>query len=195
MARKHDRSFRKAESEIAGALARAGRDRRAVVGAVADIVAGDIRGADRRGAALLTTISALAFAVAHAAVQAGGEMGCVAQGFLFGVTLAARFRERNLLAVIEHAAGTFVKHVHEAGGDPVAAGRGLVEGAGSRGAEFGLDAEAAADAAGRGAVEAADEVNDGLGRRMRTALKRPLAGDAVLSGTRPRSRNWRVYDS
>ena len=176
MARKHDRSFAQAESGVAEALKSAGADPQAIVGSVADVLARDLKRADRSGAALLSAISALAFAAAHAAVQAGGEMGCVAQGFLLGVMLASETKEQRLLVVIGHAAGTFVKHVHEAGGDVVAAGRGLVEGAVSWAEELGMDAGAAADAAGQGAADAADDVGTGLGRRVRVALSQPIAG-------------------
>jgi hypothetical protein len=42
----------------------------------------------------------LALEVAHAAVGTGGEMGCVAQGFLIGVMLAGEAKEHLLLAVM-----------------------------------------------------------------------------------------------
>lgn len=178
-ARKHDRSFARSETEIAGAIEHAGSDPQAVAFGVAEVTARDLRRADRSGTALLSAISALGFAAAQAAAQTGGAMGCVAQGFLFGVMLASMTKERRLLAVIGHAAGTFVKHVHEAGGDAAAAGRGLVEGAVTWADELDMGAGAAADAAGRGAVEAADDVDPELGRRVRAALERPILGFQV----------------
>jgi len=42
---------------------------------------------DRR--ALLSSVSALADAAARAAVASGGEMGCVAQGFMIAAMLAS----------------------------------------------------------------------------------------------------------
>ena len=180
MTRKHDRSFARAESAIAEALGGAGEDAPAAVAAVADVVARDLRESGRSGAALLSAISALAFGAAHAAVSTGGEVGCVAQGFLLGVMLAGEAQERRLLAVVSHAAGTFIKHVAEAGGDAASAARGLVEGAASRAGELQLDPGAAACAAGQGAVDAAEDVDARLGRKVRRALERPVAGIKIL---------------
>jgi hypothetical protein len=180
MVRKHDRSFAKAESGVAEALHDAGGDPQASVGAVADVVARDLRDSGRAGGALLSAISALAFGVAHAAVATGGEMGCIAQGFLLGVMLAGEAKEHLLLAVIGHAAGTFIKHVAEAGGDVIAATRGLVEGAVSWAGELRLDPGEAAYAAGQGAVDAADDVDPRLGRKVRRALEQPVAGVQIL---------------
>jgi hypothetical protein len=178
--RKHDRSFAKAESGVAAALRDAGGDEQAAVGAVADVVARDLRASGREGAALLSAISALAFGVAHAAVETGGAMGCVAQGFLLGVMFAVGAGERRLLAVIGHAAGTFIKHVAEARGDVSLATRGLVEGAISWAGELQLDSGEAAYAAGQGAADAADDVDEGLGRRVRRALEQPVAGIMII---------------
>ena len=180
MMRKHDRSFARAESGVAAALNGARGDAQAAVGAVADVVARDLRESGRAGAALLSAISALAFGVAHAAVATGGEMGCVAQGFLLGVMLAGETKEQRLLAVIGHAAGTFLKHVAEAGGDAVSATRGLVEGAASWAGELRLDPGEAAYAAGQGAVDAAEDVDSRLGRKVRRALEQPVAGIQIL---------------
>jgi hypothetical protein len=177
---KHDRSFAKAETGVAEVLSEAGEDQQAAVGAVADVVARDLRESGRAGAALLSAISALAFGVAHAAVSTGGEMGCVAQGFLLGVMLASETKEQRLLAVIMHAAGTFIKHVAEAGGDVITATRGLVEGAISWAVELKLDPGEAAYAAGQGAVDAAEEVDHRLGQKARRALEQPVAGIKVL---------------
>ena len=177
---KHDRSFAKAETGIAEVLAEAAGDTQAAVGAVADVVARDLQESGRAGAALLSAISALAFGVAHAAVSTGGEMGCVAQGFLLGVMLASETKEQRLLAVIMHAAGTFVKHVAEAGGDVITATRGLVEGAILWAVELKLDPGEAAFAAGQGAVEAAEDVDHRLGHKVRRALEQPVAGIQVL---------------
>jgi hypothetical protein len=176
MERKHDRSFERAESEISRALAGAGRDGPAIAAAVASVLARDLRRADRAGAALLSAISALAFAAAHAAEETGGEIGRVAQGFMLGAMLAGRAEESRLSALIGHAAGTFVKHVHEAGGDVAAAGRGLVEGAVFGSGKVGIDAETAADAAGRGAAAGADDVDPRLACRVRAAMEAPIAG-------------------
>ncbi len=180
MVRKHDRSFARAESGAADALKGAGGDPQAAVGAVADVVARDLRESGRPGAALLSAISALAFGVAHAAVATGGEMGCIAQGFLLGVMLAGEAKEQRLLAVIGHAAGTFIKHAAEAGGDAAAATRGLVEGAVSWAGEMSLDPGEAAYAAGQGAVDAAEDVAPRLGAKVRGALEQPVAGVKVL---------------
>jgi hypothetical protein len=178
--RKHDRSFARAESGVSEALLAAGSDAQAAVGAVADVVARDLRESGRAGAALLSAISALAFGAAHAAVATGGAMGCVAQGFLLGVMLAGEAKEQRLLVVIGHAAGTFIKHVAEAGGDAIAATRGLVEGAVSWAEELQLDPGEAAYAAGQGAVDAAEEVDARLGHKVRRALEQPVAGIKIL---------------
>lgn len=180
MVRKHDRSFARAESGVTAALGEARGDRQASVGAVADVVARDLRESGKIGGALLSAISALAFGVAHAAVATGGEMGCIAQGFLLGVMLAGEAKERVLLAIIGHAAGTFLKHVAEAGGDAAAATRGLVEGAIAWAGELQLDPGEAAYAAGQGAVDAAEEVDSSLGEKVRAALEQPVAGILVL---------------
>ena len=177
---RHDKSFARAETGVADALTAAGGDAQAAVGAVADIVARDLRESGREGAALLSAISALAFAVAHAAVSTGDEMSRVAQGFVLGVMLAGEDKESLLLAFIAHAAGTFIKHVAEAGGDVFAATRGLVEGAVSWAEELKLDAGEAAYAAGQGAVDAADDVDPGLGHKVRRALEQPVAGIKIL---------------
>ena len=58
----------------------------------------------RAGSALLNSISSLAIGAAHAAVWTGGEMGCVAQGFLIGVMLAGEAKQHLLLVVIGRAA-------------------------------------------------------------------------------------------
>jgi hypothetical protein len=179
MVRKHDRSAH-AQSGVASALAEARGDRQATVGAVADVVARDLRDSDTAGGALLSAISAMAFGVAHAAVAAGGEMGCIAQGFLLGVMLAGEAKESSLLAVIGHAAGTFLKHVAEAGGDVIAATRGLVEGSIAWAGELQLDPGEAAYAAGQGAVDAAEDVDHGLGEKVRAALEEPVAGILVI---------------
>jgi hypothetical protein len=180
MTRKHDRSFARAESVVAAAIEGAGPDAQAAVGAVADIVARDLRASGREGAALLSAISALAFGVARAAVSTGGQMSCVAEGFVLGVMLAGETDAKRLLAVIGHAAGTFVKHVAEAGGDVIPATRGLAEGAVAWAGELGLDPVEAADAAGQGAVDAADDVDARLGRKVRRALEQPVAGINIL---------------
>jgi hypothetical protein len=183
--RKHDRSFARAETGVSEAIIGARGDAQAAVGAVADVVARDLRGSGRAGAALLSEISALAFAAAHAAVSTGGAMGCVAQGFLLGAMLAGETKEQRLLALIGHAAGTFIKHVVEAGGDVSSAARGLVEGAVSWAGELRLDPGEAAYAAGIGAVEAADDVDPYLGRKVRRALEEPVAGIKVLLKKEP----------
>jgi hypothetical protein len=180
MVRKHDRSFAKAESGIADALRGANGDAQAAVGAVADVVARDLRESGRTGAALLSAISALAFGVAHAAAAAGGDMGSVAEGFILGVMLAGEAKEQLLLAVIAHAAGTLIKHAAEAGGDAASATRGLVEGAISWAEELRLDPGEAAYAAGQGAVDAAEEVDSRLAAKVRRALEEPVAGIKVL---------------
>lgn len=48
-------------------------------------------------------LQALALGVAHAAVWSGGEMGCVAQGFLIGMMLAVEAKGKLLLAVMRFA--------------------------------------------------------------------------------------------
>jgi hypothetical protein len=63
-----------------------------------------VRAPGRAGSALLTSISALAIGAAHATVWTGGEMGCVAQGFLMVVMLAGEAKEHLLLLVIRRAA-------------------------------------------------------------------------------------------
>ena len=176
----HDRSFARAESGVVKALQDAGGDPQTAVGAVADVVARDLRESGRSGVALLSAISALAFGVAHAAVSTGGEMGRVAEGFLLGVMLAGEAKERELLAVIGHAAGTFIKHVAEAGGDVSLATRGLVEGAVAWAEELRLDPGEAAYAAGQGAVDAAEDVDSRLGHKVRRALEQPVAGIMIL---------------
>lgn len=187
MTRKHDHSFARAESGVAAALREAGGDPQAAVGAVADVVARDLRDSGRAGAALLSAISALAFGAARAAVSGGGDMSCVAEGFLLGVMLAGEAKESRLLAVIGHAAGTFVKHAAEAGGDVVPATRGLVEGAASWAGELKLDAGEAAYAAGQGAFDAADEADSRLGRKVRRALEQPVCGiRLILKASVPR---------
>jgi hypothetical protein len=177
----HDRSFAQAETGVVEAVEEAGPDRQAVVGAVADVMARDLKQAGRSGTGLLSAVSALADAAARAAVASGGEMGCIAQGFLIGVMLASERGHDSLLAVIAHAAGTFVKHVCAAGADAAAAARGLVEGAASWAGERGLDPGEAATAAGQGAADAADEVSPATGRKVRTVLTAGLiAGVAVM---------------
>jgi hypothetical protein len=176
MMRKHDRSFAHAESGVAAAIAGAGRDPQAVVGAVAEVVAEDLRSSGRGGAAMLSAISALAFGVAHAAVSTGGAMDFVAEGFLLGVMLAGETDAQRLLAIIAHASGTFIKHVAEAGGDVTPATRGLVEGAVAWAGELTLDPGEAAYAAAQGAVDAAEEVDSRLGHKARRALEQPVAG-------------------
>ena len=177
---RHDRSFARAESVVVEALQNAGGDPQAAVGAVADVVARDLRDSGRSGAALLSAISALAFAVAHAAVSTGGEMSRVAEGFVLGVMLAGEEKESLLLAFIAHAAGTLIKHVAEAEGDVSAATRGLVEGAASWAEELRLDPGEAAYAAGQGAVDAAEDVDFRLGQTVRRALEQPVAGIKIL---------------
>jgi hypothetical protein len=181
MVRLHDRSFARAETGVADAVEAAGADRQAVVGGVADVLARDLKEAGRTGTGLLSAVSALADAAARAAVASGGEMGCIAQGFLIGVMLATERGDDSLLAVIAHAAGTFLKHVCAVGADAAAAARGLVEGAASWAGERGLDAGDAATAAGQGAADAADEVSASVGRKVREALTSGLiAGVAVM---------------
>jgi hypothetical protein len=172
---RHDRSFARAETGVAEAIG-AAPDEQAEVAAIAEVVARDLRESGRAGAALLSAISALSFGVAHAAVSTGGDMGRVAQGFLLGVALASRPQERRLLAVIAHASGTFLRHAAEAGGDVVAAARGLVEGAAAWAEELRVDPSEAAAAAGQGAVEAAADVDARLGRKVRRTLERGVAG-------------------
>ena len=180
MVRKHDRSFAKAESGVAVALREAGGDAQALVGAVADVIARDLRESGRTGAALLSAISALSFGVAHAAVAASGDMRFVAEGFILGVMLAGEAQEPQLLAVIAHAAGTFIKHAAEAGGDADSSTRGLVEGAVSWAGELRLDPGEAAYAAGQGAVDAADDVDARLASKVRRALEQPVSGIHIL---------------
>lgn len=180
MLKTHDRSFARAETGVAEAVEVAGEDRQAVVGAVADVLARDLKQAGRSGTGLLSAVSALADAAARAAVASGGEMGCIAQGFLIGVMLASERGHDSLPAVITHAAGTFVKHACAAGADAAAAALGLVEGAAAWAGRRGLDAGEAATAAGQGAADAADEVGVWVGRRVRARLTAGLIGGVAV---------------
>lgn len=182
--RKHDRSFARAETELGAALEKARGDVEETFGAVAEAAARGLRRSDRTGAALLSQISALSGAAAQAAARTGSDMECAAQGFMFGVMFACMTKEARLLTLVRHTAGTFIKHAHEAGGDEAAAARGLVEGAISWAGDLDLGAAAAADAAGRGAAEAAEDVSPSLGGRVRAGLAIPVAGlDVRLEDT------------
>jgi hypothetical protein len=169
-ARRIDHSFAKSESAVAAAIAGTGGDSQAAVSAVAVVVAQDLRESGRSGSALLSAISALSFGVAHAAVSTGGAMGCVAQGFLFGVMLASQAKEPQLLAVLRHAATTFLKHAAEAGGDVTAATQGLVQGATSWAGQAHLDPGEAVEAANQGAADAGEDVDSSVGGKVLRAL-------------------------
>jgi len=180
MTRKHDRSFAHAETALAEALASSEPDAAAASAAVADVIARDLSAVGRSGTALLTAVSALAAAATHAAGRSEAETAPAARGFMIGVMLFGGREEENRLAVITHAAGAYLKHALEAGGDVGSAARALAEGAASWAGECGLDPGIAASAAGRGAVEAAEDVNAPLGREVRRALTdRLVAGVPV----------------
>lgn len=177
---RHDLSLKGAEHDLIDAVRGAGGDAQKIVGLVADRLARTLRDSGEHGAALLSAISALSAAAAHVAARNRSDMNCIAEGFLIGTMLASERTEKLTAAVLTHAAGTFVKHVYEAGGDVDAATRGLVEGAVAWAAELGFDAGEAATAVAQGAVGAGDEVRPGLGRKIRAALSEPIAGITVL---------------
>ena len=174
------RSLAQIESGVAAALREDAADEQESAAAVAEVIARDLNESAATGTAFLSAVSALAYGATHAAVHAHGTTSRVATGFIIGVMLVGAHRERRLLAVIEHAAGTFVKHVIEAHGDVAAAARGLVMGAVSWAGESGVDATAAAAAAGQGAVDAAEDVGRSSGVKVRESLGRgPIAGVVV----------------
>jgi hypothetical protein len=194
MMKSHDRSFAHAETALTRTVEDAGGDRDAVIEGVAVVMAQDLRQSGRAGTGLLSAISALADAAARAAVASGGEMGCIAQGFLIGVMLATEHGNDSLLAVIAHAAGTFVKHAYAAGADAVSAASGLAEGAAAWAGERGLNSGAAASAAGQGAADAAEEVSPSVGRKVRERLTSGLiSGVAVMLRKPVTSSSQMVY--
>lgn len=182
---KHDRSFAKAESGVVDALEAAKGDEQAAVGAVADVLARDLKESGRRGAALLSAVSALADAVARGAADAGGEIGPAAEAFLIGVLLGTEESEERTLALISHAAGSFVKHAVEEGFDAAAASRGLVEGAAAWAGERGMDPALTATAAGQGAVDAAGDLGGTVAKRVRETLTTGLIAGHSLALTDP----------
>lgn len=172
MNRNYDESFAKAESSVATVLRQAGRNSQAVVLMVADEVARDLQKSGVKGAAMLSTISALADGTARGAADAGAGIGLVAEGFIIGAMWGAGETPERTLAVIGHAADTFVKHAHQSGFDAAAAARGLVEGAAQWAGNCELDAALAANAAAQGAADAADDMGPRIGRKVRAALAR-----------------------
>ena len=166
MDREDDGSFEKSETAVL---------------TVADEVACDLRKAGVRGAAMLSTISTLAADAARGAADAGAGIGIVAEGFMIGAMCGAQTTPARTLAVIGHAADSFVKHAHQSGFDAAAAARGLVEGATEWAEKCALDESAAANAAAQGAADAAEDVNPRIGREVRAALSAGLnTGSAVM---------------
>jgi hypothetical protein len=170
MNRDHDDSYAQVESAVAEDVRKAGADVRAAALMIADEVAGDLRRSGVRGATMLSTISALADGAARGAADARAGIGVIAEGFMIGAMRGSAETPERTLAVIGHAADSFVKHACESGFDASAAARGLVEGAAAGAQNCALDASTAAAAAARGAAEAADDMSPRLGRRVRAAL-------------------------
>ncbi|MFI5345716.1 MAG: hypothetical protein ACHQ51_05010 [Elusimicrobiota bacterium] len=78
--KRHDRSLLRAESSIVQAVRDAGSDRQALVGGVADVLARDLKETGRKGAGLLSAVSALAALtadlIAGVAVMLKERAGC-----------------------------------------------------------------------------------------------------------------------
>jgi hypothetical protein len=191
MDRDHDESYAQSESTVAEGVRRVCGDAPAVVRIVADEVAGDLRKSGSRGTAMLSTISALADGTARGAADARAGIGFIAEGFMIGAMRGADETPERTLAVIGHAADSFVKHAHQSGFDAAAAARGLVEGAAAWAGHCALDASAAADAAARGAADAAEDMSPRIGRRVREALLEGLVPGAptLLETTVPKARS------
>jgi len=171
--------FADAEASFETALRRAGGDERTAKDAVSELASWMLRRSHRTGASLLSATSALADAAARAAAASDFPIEGVAQGYLLGVMLASERREIDLLAVAGHATGTMLRHARAAGVDVAGAARGAVAGALEWAARERLDAHVVADAVGRAAAEAADELDAATGGRVRAALSTPVAGVPV----------------
>ena len=176
MEREDDESFSHVESTVAEGVKRAGSDAHAAVLLVAGEVARDIRNSGARGAAMLSTISALADGTARGAADAGAGIGSVAEGFMIGAMSGADETQERTLTVIGHTADSFVKHAYQSGYDAAEAARGLVVGAAEWAGKCALDADAAANAAAQGALDAADDLNPRIGRKVREALTSAAIG-------------------
>ena len=181
MDRQNDESFEKSESAVAEGVRLAGSDSQAAVLMVADEVASDLRKSGVRGAAMLSTISALADGAARGAADADAGIGIVAEGFMIGAMCGAQETPARTLTVIGHAADSFVKHAHQSGFDTATAARGLVEGAAEWAEKCSLDEGAAANAAAQGAADAADDLNPRIGRKVRAALAAGVIAGAEVT--------------
>jgi len=170
MNREDDESYAQVESAVAEDVRKAGDDVRAAASMIADEVADDLRRSGVRGTTMLSTISALADGAARGAADAGAGIDVIAEGFMIGAMRGSAETPERTLAVIGHAADSFVKHAYESGFDASAAARGLVAGAASGAEQCALDPAAAADAAARGAAGASDDLSPRLGRKVRAAL-------------------------
>src|SRR5579859_7683690 len=183
MQREDDESFARSESSVAEGLRRAGGDAHAAALMVADEVARDLKRSGATGTAMLSTISALADGAARGAADAGAGIGLVAEGFMIGAMCGAAETPERTLAVIAHAADSFVRHAHQSGFDAVAAARGLVDGAAAWAERCALTADAAANAAARGAADAAADVGPRIARKVREALAARLIAGAAQALT------------
>jgi hypothetical protein len=181
MTRKHDRSYAKAETDVAAALGEAGGDSGAAAEAVAYVTSRDLRDSERTGAALLSVVSALADAVARGTAAAGADAAVSGQGFMTGVLRGALKRESRVMVLIEHASVSFVKHALGAGLDPGKAAKGLVEGAAAWSRARGFGSGLATAMAEQGAIDAADDVSPGTGRKVRAALMERHPGEPFTS--------------
>lgn len=174
----NDESFGKVETAVAEAVRRSDGDVRAAVRVVADEVARDLRVSATKGAAMLSTISALADGAARGAADSGADIGAVAEGFMIGAMRGAEEIPERTLTVIRHAADSFVKHALQSGFDAATAARGLAAGASEGAHRCALDEDAAESAAVQGAARSADDVDARLGRKVRAALVAYACGAA-----------------
>ena len=181
MWREDDESFEKSETSVADGVRRAGGDDHAVALMVAEEVARDLRKSQVTGAAMLSTISALADGASRGAADAGAVIGVVAEGFMIGAMCGAQETPERTLVVIGHAADSFVKHAHQSGFDAAAAARGLVEGAAGWADQCGLNSAAAANAAARGAADSAKDVDPRVARKVRALLTSGMIAGETLT--------------
>ena len=100
---------------------------------------------------------------------------------MIGAMCGAQESPARTLAVIGHAADSFVKHAYQSGFSSAAAARGLVEGAAEWAEKCSLDERIAANAAAQGAADAADDLNPSIGRKVRAALTEGLIAGGVVT--------------
>ena len=149
-----------------------------VMDTISGVITAALHGAGGAGRSMLDAITEVAGDAVHATVEAQGDIAKAAKGIVVGVLRGTREMGDAALATISHTARIIIRQTAWAGEDVGPAAEGLVQGAILSAKVLGIDVARAATAAGRAAIEAAEEVGSASALRVRDVV------DGTIAGTR-----------